>query len=140
MWCALGVATLVSGEAIIHAREGGETDSIQIPVDRGVPTLTDVLIHFALPPRKAWDNVHHYCAMLLPFRNEKEIDTWSQRYGLPRGHAIPIDQVAALARAWYGRHADSDFKKWTPAEAQKIFTEVGLTGEFWQLDSEADRF
>lgn len=134
MWCALGVAVLVGGRVIIHARIGGEADAVQIPVDDGHPELEDMCTHFPLPLRNVWDNVHHYCAMLLPFREERQIDEWALRYGLPRGEAVPITQAAALARQWYSNHADRDYRKWTPTEAQAIFANVGLTGEFWELD------
>ena len=140
MWCALGVATLVEGQVTIHAHIGGEAESVEIPVADGYPQTGSLYAHFALPPRHVWDNVHHYCAMLLPFKSEQQIDTWSARHGLPRGMAVPIEQAGALARAWYGKHANSDYRKWTPAEARKIFADVGLTGEFWDLDSKSDRF
>lgn len=140
MWCALGVATLIGGQVTIHARIGGEAEAVQIPIENGYPKATGLYAHFALPPKHVWDNVHHYCAMLLPFHTERQIDAWSERHGLSRGKAVPIQQAAALARAWYGRHAERDYRKWTPQEAQKIFAEVGLTGEFWALDSTSDRF
>lgn len=140
MWCALGVAVLVGGTVNIHARIGGEAESIQMSVDDGYPEDIGILAHFALPPKRAWDNVHHYCAMLLPFRNERQIDDWSNRHGLPRGVAVPIAQAAALARSWYGAHANSDYRKWTLPEAQQIFSDVGLTGPFWNLGAGTERF
>lgn len=42
-------------------------------------------------------------------------------------------QVMELGRAWYGRHFDLDWRKHTIAEAQAIFDEVGLSGDFWRL-------
>jgi hypothetical protein len=48
--------------------------------------------------------------------------------------------VAKLAREWYGKHADKDWRKWTAAEAKQIFENVGLTGQFWSLDSGTGRF
>ena len=140
VWCALGVATLVGGQVTIHGRIGGEAEPVRIPIKDGHPELTGMYAHFALPPKHVWDNVHHYCSMLLPFKTEQQIDAWSTRHGLPRGEAVPILRAAALARAWYGRHADPEYRKWTPQEAQKIFADVGLTGDFWELDSSSDRF
>jgi len=140
MWCALGVAVLVGGKVVIHARIGGEAEAVQFSVQDGVPENAETYVHFAQPPKRAWNNVHHYCAMLLPFRFEQQIDEWSNRHGLPRGEAVPLEQAAALARKWYGRHAEPDFRKWTSEEAQKIFSDVGLTGAFWALDNTSDRF
>ncbi len=140
LWCALGVATLVGGDVAIHARLGGESEPVRVHVRDGRPHETGLLAHFALPPRHAWDNVHHSCAMLLPFRTEHDVDAWSRRHGLPRGEAVPLERLAALARSWYGRHAAPDYVKWTPAEAQRLFADAGLRGAFWSLDTEAGRF
>jgi hypothetical protein len=125
MWCALGVAVLVGGTVTIHSRLGGEVNGLDLKVQDGNPTRSAVLIHLALPPRDAWVDVHHFCATLLPFKNEADIDLWSRRHGLPRGAAIPVEVVAKLARKWYGKHADKDWRKWTAAEAKQIFEDVG---------------
>jgi hypothetical protein len=78
--------------------------------------------------------------MLLPFRTEQDAHDWSQRHGLPFGEVISLDQTAALARIWYGRHADRDWHKWTVAEAQSIFHDVGLRSPFWNLGYQDGRF
>lgn len=143
MWCALGIAALV-GDVAICTRLGGERESIEITVRGGRADREDLLVHFARPPREAWANVHHYCAMVLPFRTAADIDAWAVRHRLPRGRAVPLAQLAELAVRWYGRHAAPDFRKWTRAEAQAIFAAVGLTGEFWNLagpnDAGTERF
>jgi hypothetical protein len=140
MWCALGVAALAGGRVTIHGRLGGEVDDVDVVVVDGQPAATDLLAHFAVPARDAWNNVHHYCNMVLPFRSEADIDAWSARHRLPRGQAVPLFQVAVLARLWYGRHADPAWRKWTVAEAQALFAAAGLTGEFWDLGAGAGRF
>ncbi len=38
-----------------------------------------------------------------------------------------------LARAWYRDRLSPEWQRKTPAEAEAIFEEVGLTGEFWKL-------
>ncbi len=132
MWCAFGISTLV-GDVTIHSRLGGEREPVEILVHGGRTTRKDLLVHFARPPRDAWANVHHYCAMVLPFRSEADIDAWAVRHRLPRGRAVPVAQLAELAARWYGHHADTDWRKWTLTEAQAIFDEVGLTDDFWRL-------
>src|SRR5260221_3941875 len=104
MWCALGVAVLVGGTVMIHARLGGEREDLDLEVKDGIPTRNDVLIHIAVPPRDAWVDVRHFCAALLPFTKEADIDQWSRRHRLPRGKAVPVKVVAELARRWYGKH------------------------------------
>jgi hypothetical protein len=90
-------------------------------------------IHFAVPPRNAWDCVHHFCATVLPFRRPEDVGTWSDRHGIPMGAVAPIAQVMDLGREWYARHADPDWRKWTVREAAEIFRKVGLVGDFWEI-------
>lgn len=137
LWCAFGIHALIGGDATVHARVAGEDE----PVEIALPALRDDLVaHFAMPPRRAWDHVVHFCAMLLPFRGAREIDAWCARHRLPRGEVLPLAQLYALARRWYGGHLARDWRKHTGAEAAAIFAEVGLTGAFWQLDTAAARF
>ena len=142
LWCGLGVATLVGGDLVVHTRLGGEATPIAIPVTDGRPRAgaPALCAHFPAPPRTAWDNVHHFCARLLPFRNSDEVEAWCVRHGLPRGEVLALDQLADLARRWYGGHARPDWRKWTVAEAAAIFRDAGLTGEFWQLESRDGSF
>jgi len=141
VWCAFGVAVVVGGEVRIHTRLGGETEPLTIPVCEGEPKGFDqVCVHFAIPPARAWDNVHQHCAMVLPFRSPEEIGEWCRRHRLPRGEAVPLHQVARLARLWYGTHGDPAWHKWTVAEAQDIFQQAGLRSEFWDLGASSGRF
>lgn len=141
VWCALGVATLAGGEVTIHTRCGGESDPLAISVRDGQPIgADDVWVHFAIPPSRAWDNVHQHCSMVLPFRSPDEIQQWCHRHGLPYGQAVPLSQTASLARIWYGSHADHHWHKWTVEEAQAIFHEVGLNDEFWNLGDRGGKF
>ena len=139
LWCAFGIVTLAAPRATIHTRFGGESEPAVIEVADGVIT-PPVHVHFALPPREAWDNVVHWCATVLPFRDASDVDGWCARHAIPRGELVPIDQVQALARAWYGRHLDEDWRKWTTTEARAIFASVGLQAAHWALPSSGERF
>ena len=141
VWCALGVTALVGGNAHVHTRYGGEAETLTIPVIDGQPVGFDqILVHFAIPPARAWDNVHQHCSMVLPFRSRDEIRKWCNRHGLPHGEAVPLSQVARLAHLWYGRHADRDWRKWTVVEAQDIFHQAGLVSDFWDLGLRSGKF
>ncbi|WP_165614401.1 organomercurial lyase [Paraburkholderia ginsengiterrae] len=140
MWCALGIAALVKGKLTVHTRLGGEAEPVQIDVEDAVPLQTELFVHFAEPPRRAWDNVHHFCARVLPFRSPEDVDEWGSRHQLPLGEVMPITQLADLARRWYSHHADSDWEKWTPVQAMEIFRSAGLVGDFWKLDTSVGRY
>jgi len=142
IWCALGVATLAGGDVRIHTRWEAETEPLVIHVRDGQPqnAFSGTCVHFAIPPARAWDNVHRHCSLVLPFRSELDIRDWCARYNQPRGEAVPLDTVALLARRWYGHHADPEWRKWTIDEAQRIFHDVGLTSTFWDLGAKIGRF
>lgn len=139
IWCALGVATLATGEVEIHSRFGAETDSFVFSVSNG-DAQGDAWVHFAIPPVRAWQNVHQHCSMVLPFRSKEEIRDWCVRHSVPHGEDVHITQVARLAKLWYGTYADPNWHKWTIAEAQAIFRSVGLVSDFWSLGAEDGSF
>jgi hypothetical protein len=134
VWCAFGIAALADGEVTIHTRLGGESQPVVLHGG------DDLWVHFAIPPSRAWDNVHEHCALVLPFESPAQIDVWCARHKLPRGEAVPLGQAATLARLWYGQHARPNWRKWPVAEAQAIFAEAGLRGEFWDLGAKTGRF
>ncbi|WP_069207870.1 organomercurial lyase [Sphingomonas panacis] len=133
LWCACGVATLAGGNAVIHARIGGESEDVDIHIVDGAVLMDNLWVHFAVPPRAAWDNVHHFCASVLPFRTREDVRRWSDRHGIPHGAVISLSQCLELGREWYARHADIDWRKWSVRDAAGIFEKVGLCEEFWRL-------
>jgi hypothetical protein len=134
LWCAMGIVTLAApGRATVYARLGGEREEVRIELDAGRLVSDDLPVHFAVPARNAWDNVVHFCSTVLAFRSETDVAPWCARHALPRGDVVPLTKVMALARAWYGRHLDVDWRKWTVEEAQAVFDQVGLRGDAWNL-------
>jgi hypothetical protein len=140
LWCAFGVVELIGGTAKVYARLGGEREPLEIDVDDGCVRQKDLVVHFSIPPRDAWNNVHHFCATILPFRSEKDVDQWCLRHGISTGAAVPIRKVATLGRVWYAHHCDNNWRKWTGAEAGTIFDTAGLAESFWQFDRNSQSF
>ena len=141
LWCAFGVATLVGGHCRIHTRYGAEAEPLVIDVAGGVPVnQREVVVHFAVPPARAWENVHRHCALVLPFRSAREIGAWCARHGVTMGEAVRLEQVALLAMAWYGDHANPQWRKWSVTEAQALFHGAGLNSSFWDLPVASGKF
>jgi hypothetical protein len=44
-----------------------------------------------------------------------------------------LEQLAELARRWYGDRLDPAWRPRSRDESQAILDAVGLTGEFWRL-------
>ncbi len=52
---------------------------------------------------------------------------------------MPIDSVLRLARGWY---TDPRVEAWRPRtrdESQRVLTDAGFVGDFWQLPEDALR-
>lgn len=139
-WCSLGIAAIAGRDASIVTTIGAETERVTIEVRDRKLIDSDLVVHFARPVRRAWENVIYYCGTVLVFHRPAEVDDWCERHGIERGEVVPLRQVWELARVWYGRHRDRDWKKWTPEEAQAAFTLVGLTGDFWRIPQVGERF
>jgi len=140
LWCAFGVIALLARtgdgrDVDVHARLGAHATPVTIQIRAGL-LLADggaSLVHFALPPRVAWDNVVHWCASVQPFAAEADVDAWCARHGHARGAIVPIQQVRELGELWYGGHLATDWRKHSAREAQQIFARVELTEPFWSL-------
>lgn len=70
---------------------------------------------------------------MLLFRSEQHIDRWCRQWNRPRGGTLTLQQGWKLAILWYADRLDRNWRPKTPAEAQKLFAEIGLVGDFWQL-------
>jgi hypothetical protein len=70
---------------------------------------------------------------MLLFRSEQHVDRWCRQWNRPRGGMLSLTQGWKLARLWYGDRLSPSWRGKTAEEAQALFTEIGLVGEFWQL-------
>lgn len=65
------------------------------------------------------------------FRSDEEIEDWLQRKSLARGAVLSLQRVWELAKLWYADRLSPDFRGRTTDDAQAIFRQLGLRGEFW---------
>lgn len=70
---------------------------------------------------------------MLAFRSETHVDRWCKQLGLERGATLTADQIWGLADAWYRDRLSPEWRRRTPEEAEALFAELGLAGEFWKL-------
>jgi hypothetical protein len=66
---------------------------------------------------------------MLLFRDEEHVE----RSGKVRGGTMTPEQLWRLADVWYRDRADAFWQRRTAAEAEAIFAEIGLRGDFWKL-------
>jgi hypothetical protein len=70
---------------------------------------------------------------MLAFRSEEHVDRWCNIRSLPKGASFSLEQAWQLGRAWYADKLSSDWRRATPEQAEDVFAEIGLAGEFWRL-------
>jgi hypothetical protein len=139
-WCALGIAALLGTDATITTVLGAERRQVVLRIESGVIAPDDKVVHFPIPMSQAWDNVVYTCSTMLVFDAESDVDAWCLTHGIARGDVQPIAKVWAFAQAWYGRHLEPAWQKWTTDEARALFEQFGLTGRIWALPISRERF
>jgi hypothetical protein len=70
---------------------------------------------------------------MLAFRSEEHVDRWLDQRRLSRGAVFSAEQMWRLADAWYAGRLGVKWRRRTPEEAETLFAEIGLTGDFWRL-------
>jgi len=66
---------------------------------------------------------------MLLFRSEEHVE----RAGKPKGAFMTPEQMWRLADTWYHDRADPSWRRRSPEEAEEVFAEIGLQGDFWRL-------
>lgn len=139
-WCSLGIAALLDRDATITTTLGANDRQVDVHIRHGQVVETDLLVHFPIPMRHAWDNVIYTCSAMLLFANEGQIDRWCGKHRIAKGDVQPIAKVWDFAKVWYGNRLNPDWKKWTVAEAKSIFERFELTGDIWNIPALDARF
>jgi hypothetical protein len=70
---------------------------------------------------------------MLAFRSEAHVDRWCEQRRIAKGAVFSLEQAWGLGDAWYRDRLSSDWRRRTPEEAEALFAELGLTGDFWRL-------
>ena len=65
------------------------------------------------------------------FRSEEHIETWLS--GRASGTTLRVEELSALAHAWWADRFSPQWQPHTRDENQAILDELGLVGEFWRL-------
>jgi hypothetical protein len=74
---------------------------------------------------------------MLLFRSEEHVRRWCDARGLTPGAIFSPTQMWALAKPWFERRLAADWRRYTAAEAEAVFANAGLTGDFWKLQRQA---
>ncbi len=66
---------------------------------------------------------------MLLFRSEEHV----VRSSILKGAIMTPEQMWRLADTWYRDRDDPSWRRRSADEAEQVFTEIGLGGEFWRL-------
>lgn len=70
---------------------------------------------------------------MLAFRSEEHVRRWCDQRRIAPGASFSFDQAWRLGNAWHANRLSPDWKRATAQEAEAIFSDIGLTGDFWRL-------
>lgn len=68
---------------------------------------------------------------MLFFRSEEVLEIWLRDKQAEDGARLSIPQLWQLSQRWYHSRMSVEYRGRTVEEVQKIFEDLGLTGEFW---------
>ncbi|HZU51150.1 MAG TPA: organomercurial lyase [Sphingomicrobium sp.] len=134
VYCAMGIAASLKADADISTRIGGEREPVVIRIRDDDVLERDLLLHLSTPVREWWDNVIHACATFQPFRRKSDVHVWCERHAMPLGAIIPLPEMYAFARDWYGDYVDKPWRKRSRDETVALFAKHGFEGEFWKVE------
>ncbi len=133
-WSALGIAALIGGESTVRSSLGGEADELVLaygPTGPVNPSTT--VVHFPVPAQRWAESLVYSDATTLFFASVDDVDAWSERHRLPRGEAVPVQQAAQLARAWFADTATSAGHQRHRTDLEGVLRNAGLDSRFWAL-------
>ncbi len=70
---------------------------------------------------------------MLLFRSEEHVTRWCKVRGWSERPLVLIGQLWQLSVAWYGNRLTPASRRPIGEEVTKIFSRIGLTGEFWEV-------
>lgn len=71
--------------------------------------------------------------MMLLFRSEEHARSWRDARGFPDARTLSLETAWRLARAWYSRKLEPDWRRHSVEEAEALFADLRLSGDFWRL-------
>ena len=74
---------------------------------------------------------------MLFFRSEERVREWCAARRSPVRPLVTLDQLWGLAQAWYATRLSPRSRRPQPAEMREIFARLGLSGPFWDPESDA---
>jgi hypothetical protein len=73
---------------------------------------------------------------MLLFRSEETVNAWCEARRIPRRPLISLAQLWQLAVHWYANRLTVESRRPVPEEMMSIFESIGLTGPFWDPNSD----
>lgn len=70
---------------------------------------------------------------MLFFQSEEKLHQWLNSRNARSGAVLSVPQLWELSQRWYENRMSPEYHGRTVAQVQEIFSELGLTSEFWQV-------
>jgi Alkylmercury lyase len=137
-WDSFGIGAALGEPVVIRTHCPGCGRDLTVRAGPVQPPEPDLAVRIPCPASRWWDDVVSTCANIRLFCDGSHVETWKRQEDA-RAAPRPDDRIISavtmwrLAQSWYGDRLDPDWSPRTTAAAQRLLTQAGLTGGFWQL-------
>jgi len=137
-WDSFGIGAALGEPVAIRTHCPGCGRGLTVRAGPAQPPEPELVVRIPCPASRWWDDVVSTCANIRLFCDGSHVETWKQQEtarhpSRPDGRIISAVTMWRLAQPWYGNRLDPDWSPRTAAAAQRLLTQAGLTGGFWQL-------
>jgi Alkylmercury lyase len=137
-WDSFGIGAALGEPVVIRTRCPGCRRDLTVQAGPAQPPEPDLAVRVPCPARRWWDDVVGTCTNIRLFCDRSHAADWAVRAapptaGLAADRVISAVTMWRLAQPWYGDRLDPGWSPRTAAAAQRLLTQAGLTGDFWQL-------
>lgn len=131
-WDSFAIPSLVGQSCLVATHCPSCERPLALDVLPDQPPAKDLVAHLLVPVTRMWDDVVHTCSNQRLFCDEAHVRAWLAEHNLRKGAVLDLQTLWSLAIGWYAGRLSAEYRRRTPEEAAAFFTELGLTGHFWQ--------
>jgi hypothetical protein len=132
-WDSFGISAALSLEVRIDTSCPQCGSHLSLRVGPSTPPPAVLAVRFPKPAAHWWDDVVGTCTMIRMFCDSAHAQEWTSDNAPATGYITDAVTVWRLAAPWYGDRLAEDFHPHSREHNQRLLTERGLTGEFWEL-------
>jgi hypothetical protein len=132
-WDSFGIMAALGQEVLVATTCLGCGRPLALLAGPKAPPPEPYVTHFLVPAARWWDDVVRTCSTIRLACRREHVEAWAAANGERVGAMVGLPTMWRLGKVWYGDRLHDDHRRRTSEEAAAVFTELGLTGPFWDM-------